>query len=226
MYESPFYADDAVLLAPSIGGLQILVDICQEFATRNDMCYNFKKSKCCGFIPPNLHNLYSPTVHLGNKALDWAEEQKYLGSVISCKCTDNSDICPQMQSVFSRGNILFSKFNACSDDVKVELFKSYLYNMYGIHLWNVFSNASLYKLKIAFNDVFRKLLKVGRRESISAAFVSYNVDCFTAQRRKSILSFIQRLYISSYQLVTTIIDSMFFNLGSKMCTSWRDCLYT
>ena len=92
-------------------------------------CYNFKKSKCCAFIPPKLRDLLSPTINLGNNALDWVEEQKYLGSVISCKCTDDSDISRHMQFVFSRGNILFSKFNACSDDVKVELFKSYWYNM-------------------------------------------------------------------------------------------------
>ena len=53
-----------------------------------------------------------------------------------------------------------------------------------------FSNTNLYKFKIAFNDVFRKLLKVGRREIIHADFVSYNIDYIMVRRRNSILSFI------------------------------------
>ena len=221
-----FYADDAVLLAPTVGGLQKLIDVCQEFAKSNDMCYNYKKSKCCAFIPPILGNLYTPKVSLGDKCLVWVDEHKYLGTVISSNCTDDCDIGRQTQSVFSRGNILIRKFNACSDDVKTELFKSYLYSMYGMHLWNSFSNSSLYKLKIAYNDVFRKLFKIDRRASISAAFVSFNVDCFRVRKRKGVFSFLQRLHTSPNQLVDIILRSVFFSFGSKMYNSWRDCLCT
>ena len=38
-----FYADDAVLLAPTSEGLQRLTDVCQSYAVENDMMYHLKK---------------------------------------------------------------------------------------------------------------------------------------------------------------------------------------
>ena len=153
-----FYADDAVLLAPTVGGLQKLIDVCQRFAVVNDMCFNFKKSKCCAFIPPILGKLHVPEVMLGDKPLRWVVDQKYLGSVIASNCRDDLDISLQTRSIYCRGNILIRKFSACSDAVKVELFKVFMYNMYGNHLWNFlwnfYSNSSLYRpLRIAFNNL-------------------------------------------------------------------------
>jgi len=39
------YADDLILMSPTLNGLQRLVDICEEFANLNDMEFNVNKSE-------------------------------------------------------------------------------------------------------------------------------------------------------------------------------------
>ena len=58
-----FYADDAVLLAPTPGSLQELIDICNDFASANDMTYNFKKSLCTAVVPCAFSSLHIPVIH-------------------------------------------------------------------------------------------------------------------------------------------------------------------
>ena len=59
-----FYADDAVLLAPTVDALQKLIDVCQEFARKGDMVYNFEKSECTAFIPNTLGHIHTPDATL------------------------------------------------------------------------------------------------------------------------------------------------------------------
>ena len=40
------YADDMALVAPSPGGIQKLIKICEEYALDHDIVYNSKKSMC------------------------------------------------------------------------------------------------------------------------------------------------------------------------------------
>ena len=40
------FADDAVVFAPSAEGLQVLLDICSEFAVSHQVVFNVIKSQC------------------------------------------------------------------------------------------------------------------------------------------------------------------------------------
>ena len=44
-----YYADDAVLLAPTVSSRQTLLDICQTYAGVFGITYNVKKSHCMAF---------------------------------------------------------------------------------------------------------------------------------------------------------------------------------
>ena len=55
-----FYADDAVVLAQTVDALQKLIDVCQDFARKGDMVYNFEKSECTAFIPNIPWVTYTP----------------------------------------------------------------------------------------------------------------------------------------------------------------------
>ena len=78
-----FYADDAVLLAPTVDALQKLIDVCQEFARKGDMVYNFEKSECTAFIPNTLGHMHTPDAYLGDKKLNLGRQKRYLGVLIS-----------------------------------------------------------------------------------------------------------------------------------------------
>ena len=60
-----FYADDTVLLAPTVDAQQKLIDVCQEFAIKGHMVYNFEKSDCTAFIPntSTLGHIHTPDAY-------------------------------------------------------------------------------------------------------------------------------------------------------------------
>ena len=219
------YADDAVLLAPTVGGLQVLIEKCNDFAKTNDMIYNIKKSFCSAYVPKMYSNLHIPAVTLGQEPLRWVTQHKYLGVIVNNQGNDEADMGRQIQAIYSRGNILIQNFNHCSANVKLELFKTYCSNLYASHLWNKFSQAKYKRIQTAYNNVFRSLMCINRRESISAAFVSSNVDCFQVVLRKAVYSFSSRVMTSSNILVSTVLHSAYFIYCSNLFNQWKKCLY-
>jgi exonuclease III len=219
-----FYADDAALLAPTAGALQILINICEGFARDHDMKYNFKKSLCTAFLPKELAKLHIPTLYLGNDKLKFVSEHKYLGVILNAGSVDDADISRVVQSLYSRGNMLASNFSSCSTLVKTQLFKSYCYSLYGIYLWSLFSKTQYKKVSVAYNDVIRKLFNLKRGDSISTFTVMLNINTFEILRRRLSFKFMQRILKSTNCLVRTIIESVFFNYGSRLYKKWMDCL--
>ena len=89
------YADDLLLLCPTIKGLQKMITICSEFATEYDVTFNPSKTACMAFVNrhvcPHLH------LYLEGKMLEWTATFKHLGNVITADQKDDSDI--QLKSV-------------------------------------------------------------------------------------------------------------------------------
>ena len=75
------YADDILLLSPSVSQLEKLLRVCESELTWLDMAINFKKS-CCIRIGPRcdktIGTLYSETGH----SIPWVTEMRYLGFIL------------------------------------------------------------------------------------------------------------------------------------------------
>ena len=108
-----------------------------------------------------------------------------------------------------------------TEAVKTKLFKSYCNSS---QLWWNFNLSSIRKLHVAYNHVFRKLMKIATGASISAKFVESNVDGFRAVWRKLIHRFRCRVLNSCNMFVQCISSSVFF-LTSKLNTHWTKELF-
>ena len=144
--------------------------------------------------------------------------------LIRSDCSDNEDIARQKQKIYSSGNMLTTCFKHCGEDVKLKLFKTYCYSMYGTHLWSKYTKAGYDRIRIAFNDIFRNLLGIKRGDSISAAFVNARMENFNMLRRKSVYNFIIRLSKSTNAVVTSILQSVYFVHGSHVLHEWKETL--
>ena len=72
------YADDIVLLAPSVEGLQILLSVCEEFLSSLDMKINVKKSCCIRFGIRHDYDCANLVLCNGGQ-LPWSTNCRYLG---------------------------------------------------------------------------------------------------------------------------------------------------
>jgi len=166
----------------------------------NGIRYNVKKTVCMCVKPKARKHLKVPQV------------------------ADDVDICRQLRSVYAQGNILLRKFQKCSDDIKCHLFRSYCTNLYCAVLWCNFTASAFRRIKVAYNNTFRMLMCVKRRQ-VYNAFVRFNVDSFQVILRKSVYSFNKRLLKSRNCIISNIMNSMSFLSGSKLQAHWEKVLY-
>ena len=88
--------------------------------------------------------------------------------------------------------------------------------MYAAHLWSNFASEAYNKVSFAYNNIFRSLMYVDRRPSISAAFVQQNVPSFAVLLRKIIFRMYERMLKSENCLVKNLTQSPFFIYSSQI----------
>ena len=101
-----------------------------------------------------------------------------------------------MRILYARPNIIVRLFHSCSSDVLLELGylgRSFCGSFYCCYLWISYKKLPFSKIRVAYNNFYRKLLHVSGRSSASAMFVENNIPNFECLIRRDIYSFTTRL---------------------------------
>ena len=122
------YADDLVIMSPSVAGLYKLIHICESFGLSHDVLFNNKKSTIMSFRAGNLKDAQLPLYTLNGEVLCDSACVKYLGHFICSDLSDDTDILRQRRCLTIQGNILLRKFHMCSIGVRLALFRSFLFS--------------------------------------------------------------------------------------------------
>ena len=186
------YADDICVMAPSAIALQKLLDVCYEYGITNDLIYNPLKSVCMVFKPRRF-KLYCPTVAIGDECLKYVDTFKYLGFVFSENKKDDADMLRQLRSLYAKANRITRMFHYCTVDVKLLLIKFYCTSFYCGYLWCDYKASTFSKLRVAFNNVYRRMLGLPKWSSASGMYATHNIENFEALLRKTLYGFVQRL---------------------------------
>ena len=86
------YADDVILLSPSRESLQLMLQICQDFATEHSMQFSTdpvpskSKTKCLHFTTKK--RIVKPLI-LNENELPWVDKASHLGNTLTTKITQN-----------------------------------------------------------------------------------------------------------------------------------------
>ena len=122
------YADDIVLLAPSLVALQYLINVLHSLAKDIDMSCNVTKTVCMMFKPTCKRLIVTdefPSLTVGGVLLHYVTEFKYLGHIITNNLLDDADIKREMRLLFARTNMLLRRYGKCFVNVKLALFRSF-----------------------------------------------------------------------------------------------------
>jgi len=79
------YADDIILIAPSVRALQLLINICISELNYLDMAINVKKSAWMRF-GPRYKNVCANVVVVSGALINWVTSSRYLGVYLE-SCT-------------------------------------------------------------------------------------------------------------------------------------------
>ena len=188
-----FYADDLCLMAPCAIALQELINLCYEYSIGIGMNFNALKSYCIAFTP-KLYKLTLPSLHINSLPILYTDSIKYLGYMFSSNNSDDNEMLRQMRLLYCRSNRLFRMFNKCSKHVLIELCRSFCTTFYCPYFWTAYKKTTFSKIRVAYNNVYRKLLGLCRRSSVSEMFAMNNISNFEALIMKSIFAFCFEVY--------------------------------
>ncbi|CAH2100477.1 unnamed protein product [Euphydryas editha] len=211
------YADDMVLLSPSVGGLRKLLKICEEYAERNGLRYNAKKSEFLVFRGKNKPTTFQPIIQLCGSPLKQVAEFKYLGHIVNERLIDDDDIERERRALSVRGNMLARRFARCNREVKLTLFRAYCQTFYTCSLWADYTQRTFRTLRVQYNNVLRAILGKPRHCSASDMFAEARVDDFYAILRKRVASMMSRLVNST----NTLLSTLACKLDSPLWRSWN-----
>ena len=169
--------DDLVLISPSTAGLCQLLHKCEEFGISHDVKYNATKSAVMIFRSVTLKGCSFPGFKLNGTNLPVIKTYKYLGNYISDDLSDDDDINRQRRTLYVQGNVILRKFNMCSLEVKLTLFRAYCSPMYGVQLWWNYKKSALNRLHIAFHNILALFIGTSKYESTILLCTLYDVQC-------------------------------------------------
>ena len=214
------YADDIVLIAPSIRAMQTLLNSCDSFAHDHNVIYSTKKTVCMFIRPKCFKSSFVPCLRLSGSVLKCVSSHKYLGVYISNELKDDASIRHQCRNMYGRGSMIIRHFTQCSDAVKCQLFQSFCTSFYCASLWSSYNIETLKRLKVAYNRIFRTLMGLQQRARMSENLIRRGLDPFKVVMRKLVCSFRTRIIQSNNVLLETIVGSMHF-MHSKLTRKWN-----
>ena len=124
------YTDDMVILTSSAKALQMLLNICYDFVSLDDVVYNSTKTVCMIFRSRSFKDFNAQKFILNGCGLEFTEEVEYLSHIINNTLKDDTDMRNQLKKIKNVGNVLIRKFGSCKREVKWTLFRRYCSMVY------------------------------------------------------------------------------------------------
>ncbi len=154
---SPTYADDMMLLCPSVRGLQRMTDTCAAYGVEYDVLYNEIKSQCICFTRSG--KIVQFYIILNGTTLKCVDSVKHIGIVMTHNCKDDKDIHAKRGKFIGEANFVISKYGVLTSEVQCKLFQTYCSNIYGSDTW-LLSNKHIEGISTAWNIGIRKIWKL------------------------------------------------------------------
>jgi len=109
------YADDILLLAPSVQCLQKLVLVCEGELNALGMSINDKKTVCMR-IGPRYQSCCVNILTLSNKELQWVKTVRYLGIYIASSCKFKCVFDNAKKSFYRSFNAIYGRLGECASE--------------------------------------------------------------------------------------------------------------
>jgi hypothetical protein len=191
------YADDILLLAPSISSLQLLVNICYCELSKLCMDINIKKTVCMRIGPGHKRECADVTVGSGF-VIRWVDKCRYLGTFILKSAVFKCDYSESKKSFYRAFNATYGRIGrVASEEVSMELIRTKCLPvlLYASEVLP-FNTASLNSLEFAINSVIAKVLNTRSNDVLThsrQAFAFLPIVEVIEKRRQTFLRRLSRI---------------------------------
>lgn len=216
------YADDLIILSPSVNGLQDMLNICYETASSLDLSFNANKCHCITF---GKHcKMRIDAMAIGPCRIEWCDSFKYLGTHIVGGKRMSFDVGPIKRSFFSACNCIFAQADKTNEILHLSLQEYYclpilMYASSGCS----FSKRQLSELNSCWNTLYRKIFNFNKWESVKCFICGLGKLDLHHLLLLSRLKFYKKLSMSSNYLLRDLFWS--YAVDYSHCESFFKCVF-
>ena len=208
------YADDILLLAPSIDSLQRLVNMCEHELGSLDLAINVKKSVCTRIGPRCNVPCYNITTITG-ASLQWVDTVRYLGVYIIRSRTFKCCIDYAKQSFYRAFNSLYGKIaRTASEEVTLSLIKAkcipcLLYRLEACPIGAMELNSETFAVK----GILLKIFRTNSNDIVQSCQLYFNFPYMSVLLSAGKKKFRTKFSVSDICLCTLFISTALTDLA-------------
>ena len=211
------YADDNILLSPTLDGLQQMIKVCEQYAKEHNLTFSTNeniskcKIKCMAFL---TRKRYLRPMVLCEHNLPWVNSIRHLGNKIENKLDGmKQDMKEKKARFIQKNNEICQEFSFAEPIQKAKLNQIYNSHFTGSSLWDLFCNEAESVGK-TWNVAIRKMLGLDRRTH------RYFIEPLS--RQQHITWSLNRRFINFTHKIATSLKTplkILFNTIKKDCKS-------
>lgn len=188
------YADDILIVAPSVSALQKLVHLVEQYLSDIDMTLNVKKSACIRIGPHYKDNCCNITTINGD-VINWVDQIRYLGVHLTAAKKFKISIAENIRSFYRAANTVFVKVAGCASEeclVKLIYSKCVPILLYGLEVCNL-QKSQLRTLDFICNRTIMKIFKTRDINIVKECLGAFNLNLFSMLIDKRTRAFLSKL---------------------------------
>ena len=204
------YADDIILLCPSVTGLNKMISICVEYADEHNILFNGKKSKYLVFGTYK----YNHTVRVKNEIVERCDSAMHLGHILHTKNTHDALIDHAIEKLNNSFHGFMTRFRSCNVTSKNKLFHQYCSSMYGSQLWQMSNAQRMYSKWRKYHRIVLEVVNTTHCDLLPLIADSMPLECTLDLKY---LSFYKSIISSENSIIKYTAQSMLLSHTSMLC---------
>ena len=130
------YADDIILLTPSLSALWVMLNFCTNYAVLHNITF-FCNEVVLYYIFTAWCFFWAVHSFITGARLTWYNKIKLLGHTLLATLNDSEDIICKQNDFTFQYNYFMSRFRNVSISLKEHLFKNFCFSFFGSQLWDL-----------------------------------------------------------------------------------------
>ena len=216
------YADDVVLLSPTVSNLKSMLKICEEFSKEFHINFNASKSKLIIFGECTS----DVKVYLQGNLISLVSTEKHVGNIVgNDPDTMSQSVHVACNHLYGKLNFLINQIGACRSHIMYLLFKNYCMSLYGCQLWNYSLLKQVKPVYIAWRKCVRRIFKLPRNTHSALLYYLCEDGCIDVQLHRRFLKFILSIINSANYNVKFLSRLVVNGSQSSSCESLNYMCY-
>ena len=203
------YADDLLLLSPTVNGMQCMLDVCSNFVEEN--CMRFNVQKCAVVVISKKPVSKEMELLLCGHIVPTVDQIVHLGSVIKGNRDSVAPVNARIGKFYGAANAVVGKLGLICREEEVwrqVVMKQLLPVLnYGSHRWNFSSRKVCSLVNSAWRRVIRKGLGIRQRESVRQRVGDWFQEASDMMKRQQLLFFHKAIHSISELVVTVTLTT-------------------